>query len=62
LTADGDCQVVIGPEGDFSKEEISEAIAHRFQPVSLGDFRLRTETAALFAVIAFQVNASRNGK
>lgn len=61
LTAESDCHVLIGPEGDFSMDEISDAIAHGFQPVSLGDFRLRTETAALFAVIAFQVNTSRNG-
>ena len=62
LTSATDCHVLIGPEGDFSPEEISEAITNGFQPVSLGDLRLRTETAALFAVIAFQVNVSRNGK
>ena len=41
--------ILIGPEGDFSKEEISLAIEHGFQPVSLGQSRLRTETAALVA-------------
>lgn len=41
--------ILIGPEGDFSVQEIKQAIAHNFTPVSLGDNRLRTETAALFA-------------
>lgn len=41
--------VLIGPEGDFSPEEISEAVAQGFQPVSLGESRLRTETAAIAA-------------
>ena len=41
--------VLIGPEGDFSKEEITEAIAKGFTKVSLGKSRLRTETAALAA-------------
>ncbi len=41
--------VLIGPEGDFSPEEIEMAIAHSFQPISLGNSRLRTETAALVA-------------
>ena len=41
--------ILIGPEGDFSNEEISEAIKSGFEPVSLGDSRLRTETAALVA-------------
>jgi 16S rRNA (uracil1498-N3)-methyltransferase len=41
--------VLIGPEGDFSKEEIQYASEHGFQKVSLGPNRLRTETAALTA-------------
>ena len=47
--------VLIGPEGDFSKEEIALALEKGFTPVTLGNFRLRTETAALAAVhsIAF---------
>jgi len=44
-----DCLVMIGPEGDFSKEEVASAITHGFIPVSLGKSRLRTETAALVA-------------
>lgn len=43
-------RVLIGPEGDFSAEEIALALANGYQPVSLGDQRLRTETAALAAV------------
>jgi 16S rRNA (uracil1498-N3)-methyltransferase len=41
--------VLIGPEGDFSSDEINTAIAHGFKKVSLGPNRLRTETAALTA-------------
>jgi len=41
--------VLIGPEGDFSKEEIQVAVDHDFKKVSLGPNRLRTETAALTA-------------
>ena len=47
-----DVVVLIGPEGDFSKEEAELAIAHGFIPVHLGASRLRTETAALTAVAA----------
>jgi 16S rRNA (uracil1498-N3)-methyltransferase len=42
--------ILIGPEGDFSSEEIKKAIAKQCLPVSLGESRLRTETAALVAV------------
>lgn len=41
--------VLIGPEGDFSEEEVQLALANGFTPVSLGRSRLRTETAALVA-------------
>ena len=44
-----DALVLIGPEGDFSEDEVKEALAQGFQPVSLGPSRLRTETAALVA-------------
>ena len=39
--------LLIGPEGDFSPEEIDAALKAGYQPVSLGDARLRTETAAI---------------
>jgi 16S rRNA (uracil1498-N3)-methyltransferase len=41
--------VLIGPEGDFSPEELQTAIDHGYSKVSLGTSRLRTETAALAA-------------
>ena len=41
--------VLIGPEGDFSAQEVQQAIAAGFQLVTLGPNRLRTETAALSA-------------
>lgn len=44
-----DALIMIGPEGDFSEEEVQKAVACGFQPVSLGNSRLRTETAALVA-------------
>jgi len=44
-----DALILIGPEGDFSKEEVDAAIEAGFKPVSLGMNRLRTETAALAA-------------
>lgn len=43
--------VLIGPEGDFTPEEIALALAHDYRPVSLGENRLRTETAALVACV-----------
>jgi 16S rRNA (uracil1498-N3)-methyltransferase len=44
-----DVTILIGPEGDFSVKEIQLALAHNFIPVSLGNTRLRTETAAIVA-------------
>ena len=44
-----DAVILIGPEGDFSLEEVQAAIQHQFQPVSLGSSRLRTETAGIAA-------------
>jgi len=41
--------ILIGPEGDFSPEELQLALANGWQPVSLGKARLRTETAGLVA-------------
>jgi 16S rRNA (uracil1498-N3)-methyltransferase len=47
--------ILIGPEGDFSAEEIELAIKAGFQPVSLGESRLRTETAGLVACHTFNL-------
>ncbi len=41
--------ILIGPEGDFTSKEIKEAVANSFQPVALGNTRLRTETAGVVA-------------
>lgn len=43
------CLVLIGPEGDFSQQEIADALKLGFIPVSLGNSRLRTETAGVVA-------------
>lgn len=48
--------VLIGPEGDFDADEVHQAIQKGFHPLSLGDTRLRTETAGLVAVTLFCVN------
>jgi len=50
-----DTLILIGPEGDFSPKEVQQAVSLGFIPVSLGKFRLRTETAALFACSAVQL-------
>ena len=51
-----DALVMIGPEGDFSLDEVKAAIAHGFQSVHLGKSRLRTETAGLAAVMMTQLS------
>ena len=43
------CCILIGPEGDFTPQEIQAAFARGIRPVTLGASRLRTETAALAA-------------
>ncbi len=47
---DADITVLVGPEGDFSIDEVKLALENGYQSVSLGKSRLRTETAGLFAV------------
>lgn len=42
-------QILIGPEGDFTTHEIQAALSAGYQPVSLGNTRLRTETAGIVA-------------
>ena len=44
-----DVLVLIGPEGDFSEQEVHTALSEGFRPVSLGNSRLRTETAGVVA-------------
>ncbi|AGC77579.1 16S rRNA (uracil1498-N3)-methyltransferase [Nonlabens dokdonensis] len=48
-----DFTVIIGPEGDFSNREIELAIKNGFQPTSLGEKRLRTETAGVYTAAIF---------
>lgn len=49
IIAGSDTTILIGPEGDFTPEEVELALQNGFIPVTLGDNRLRTETAALYA-------------
>jgi len=59
VAPDKDVTVLIGPEGDFSQNEINIAYEKGFLPVSLGEYRLRTETAAIVACTT--VNMINNG-
>lgn len=45
-----DCILLIGPEGDFTEDEVSIALQHKFVAVGLGETRLRTETAGIVGV------------
>jgi 16S rRNA (uracil1498-N3)-methyltransferase len=49
ITKSSDVLILIGPEGDFTPEEVEKALSLGFIPVSLGDSRLRTETAGVVA-------------
>ncbi len=49
LQPNEDVLILIGPEGDFSVKEIKQALQNGFIPVTLGETRLRTETAAIVA-------------
>lgn len=50
-----DVTVLIGPEGDFSIDEVRLAVENGYESVTLGASRLRTETAALYATMAAQL-------
>lgn len=54
---DREIAILIGPEGDFSREEVALAVEKGFVPVHLGPSRLRTETAAVTAVEAVYLKA-----
>ncbi len=47
--------ILIGPEGDFAKEEVDLAISNKFKAVSFGNNRLRTETAGLYVCQAASI-------
>ena len=51
-----DALVLVGPEGDFSIDEVRRAVANGYQSVHLGKSRLRTETAGLAAVMMMQLS------
>lgn len=51
-----DSIILIGPEGDFTKEEIAAALSAGYQPVALGDTRLRTETAGVAAATLLRLS------
>ena len=51
----GNVRILIGPEGDFTPEEVSTAVENGYVPVTFGGSRLRLETAALYAAVAAHV-------
>ena len=53
IAVGNDATILIGPEGDFSPEEVQMALSGGYRPVSLGNSRLRTETAGLVACHTF---------
>jgi 16S rRNA (uracil1498-N3)-methyltransferase len=48
--------ILVGPEGDFTGEEVDMALRHHFIPVALGDTRLRTETAGMVAATILRMS------
>lgn len=50
-----DTEILIGPEGDFTHEEMQFAISNNWKPVTLGNYRLRTETAALESLVQYNL-------
>ena len=51
-----DVTILIGPEGDFSIDEVRDAISQGYESITLGNSRLRTETAGLMAVAMAQLS------
>jgi 16S rRNA (uracil1498-N3)-methyltransferase len=62
LEADNNVLLLIGPEGDFTTEEIQLAEKNNFTSVSLGEMRLRTETAGIFALQAIHMKQQWSAK
>ena len=46
-----DCPILIGPEGDFNPQEVTHALENGYKIITLGENRLRTETAAMVACV-----------
>lgn len=59
--SDGEVLMLIGPEGDFSENEISLAKSLEFKEIKLGDRRLRTETAALYSCCVVAMKNAMKG-
>ncbi len=53
-TKNGSYVIIIGPEGDFTPAEVEAALQNEYKAITLGESRLRTETAALYA--CFEIN------
>ncbi|MFO0494105.1 MAG: 16S rRNA (uracil(1498)-N(3))-methyltransferase [Flavobacteriia bacterium] len=50
-----DCPILIGPEGDFTEDEVTMALSNGYKTVTLGSNRLRTETAGLYACMQMKL-------
>ena len=59
IAVSDDTTVLIGPEGDFSIDEVRQAVAEGYISVHLGKSRLRTETAGLSAVMMMQLTKEK---
>ncbi len=57
LSPQKDTLILIGPEGDFTSEEVELSKTYGFLPISLGETRLRTETAGLVALMMMRLKA-----
>lgn len=51
--------ILIGPEGDFTEKEIAAALENSFTPVTLGNTRLRTETAGIVAATLLKITTAK---
>jgi 16S rRNA (uracil1498-N3)-methyltransferase len=58
LEHSGRYTLLIGPEGDFTAEEVSEAVSAGYQPFHMGEARLRTETAGIHLCSAIRIMES----
>lgn len=54
VDASGPFRMLIGPEGDFTQDEVKATLKASYRPVTLGEARLRTETAALKSIIILE--------
>jgi 16S rRNA (uracil1498-N3)-methyltransferase len=59
VDASGPLRMLIGPEGDFTPDEVNATLKAIYRPVTLGVARLRTETAALKSIIILEGLAAR---